>query len=172
MTRYKKLPPPEVLKIHGVLSLKRGWYKTGKVADGPTEADIVLHVTKDEATWYRNGKYNREDGPAREYADGRREWYLNGERHREYGPAIEHANGSREWHLNDKLHREDGPAIEKSDGSRVWCRNGYYHREDGPAYEWAGGFREWFLDGQPLNISTLEELQAELVKRESGTRSD
>jgi len=28
--------------------------------------------------WYLNGKLHREDGPAVEYADGRREWWVNG----------------------------------------------------------------------------------------------
>jgi hypothetical protein len=36
---------------------------------------------------------HREDGPAVEWADGRREWWLHGERHREDGPALEWADG-------------------------------------------------------------------------------
>ena len=34
------------------------------------------HGTK---CWYINGERHREDGPAREFADGTREWYKNGE---------------------------------------------------------------------------------------------
>ena len=51
-------------------------------------------------SWYLNGKYHREDGPACEYADGTKSWYLNGKRHREDGPAIEWDNGSKFWFLN------------------------------------------------------------------------
>jgi len=29
-------------------------------------------------SWYRNGKRHREDGPAVEHADGRKEWYHQG----------------------------------------------------------------------------------------------
>ena len=29
-------------------------------------------------SWYRNGKRHREDGPAVEHADGRKEWYRHG----------------------------------------------------------------------------------------------
>ena len=29
--------------------------------------------------WWQNGKRHREDGPAIEHSDGRREWYLNGQ---------------------------------------------------------------------------------------------
>ncbi len=29
--------------------------------------------------WFLNGKRHREDGPAREWADGYKEWYLNDE---------------------------------------------------------------------------------------------
>ena len=30
--------------------------------------------------WYLNGNLHREDGPAIEWADGRKEWWLNNER--------------------------------------------------------------------------------------------
>jgi len=29
-------------------------------------------------SWYRHGKRHREEGPAVEYADGRKEWYRHG----------------------------------------------------------------------------------------------
>ena len=47
-----------------------------------------------------NGKYHREDGPAREYANGHKYWYLNDKPHREDGPAVEYADGSKFWYLN------------------------------------------------------------------------
>ena len=59
-----------------------------------------------------DGKYNREDGPAIEYANGDKAWYSDGQLHREDGPAIEYANGDKTWYKNDVLHREDGPAKE------------------------------------------------------------
>ena len=74
-------------------------------------------------SWYLNGKFHREDGPACEYADGSKLWYLNGKCHREDGPAIEYPDGNKYWYLNGKLHREDGPAIEGSDGSKDWYLN-------------------------------------------------
>jgi len=74
--------------------------------------------------WRFEGKLHREDGPAKEYANGGKSWYLNGERHREDGPAIEYAYGGKSWYLNGKLHREDGPAIEDSDGNKYWYLNG------------------------------------------------
>jgi len=35
-----------------------------------------------------------------EYANGDKSWYINGHYHREDGPAIEKANGDKEWWLN------------------------------------------------------------------------
>lgn len=145
MPKYRKLPPPEVLKVHGVFSLEPGWYKTGKIKYQPTETDTVVKIDKGEAMWYRNGKL-----------------------HREGGPAIEESSGFRAWYLNDKRHREDGPAVEFRDGTRYWCRNDKVHREDGPAVEESNGTREWFLDGNRLDITTLEELQAEVLRRKGG----
>lgn len=103
MPKYKALPPPEFLLVHGVFSLGRGWYKTGDVSEKPTETDIVLEVDRyDVVIWYQNGKIHREGGPAVQRADGYGAWYHKGERHREDGPAIEDADGSREWYLNGK----------------------------------------------------------------------
>ena len=64
------------------------------------------------------GEAHRSDGPAIEYADGRRMWYKNGFLHREDGPAIENLFGTRKWYKNGRLHRDDGPAI-------VWEDNSY-----------------------------------------------
>lgn len=55
---------------------------------------------------------------------GTKTWWLNGEYHREDGPAIEYTNGDKYWFLNDKRHREDGPAVELADGSKFWFLNG------------------------------------------------
>ena len=47
-------------------------------------------------------KLHREDGPAREWANGDKVWYLNGKLHREDGPAREYADGTKSWYLNGK----------------------------------------------------------------------
>ena len=90
------------------------------------------------------------------YEDGSKSWYLNGKYHREDGPAIERADGIKCWYLNGKYHREDGPALEYADGTKKWYLNGKLHREDGPAIEYANVSKFWFLNGQQL---TQEEYQ-------------
>tara|TARA_R110000851_G_scaffold107466_1_gene227714 strand:+ start:28 stop:1299 length:1272 start_codon:yes stop_codon:yes gene_type:complete len=105
-------------------------------------------------TWWLNGRYHREDGPAVEEGDGTKQWYLNGVRHREDGPATERSDGTIEWYLNGERHREDGPAYEYSDGVKVWFLNGERHRADGPAVEdptvdGAGrSYEQWYLNGR------------------------
>jgi hypothetical protein len=84
-----------------------------------------LYVIKNKQGifYYKDPEYtilHREDGPAIEYVNGRKEWYLNGERHREDGPAVEYANEYKAWWLNDNIHRTDGPAVEYSDGRTEW----------------------------------------------------
>jgi len=76
------------------------------------------------------GKFHREDGPAREYSNGRKEWYKNGKLHRENGPAVEYENGSKEWYINGKRHRKDGPAIERPNGDRLYYLNGIKVKEE------------------------------------------
>ena len=36
------------------------------------------------------------------WGSGDKSWYLNGEWHREDGPAVEYADGTKFWYLNDK----------------------------------------------------------------------
>lgn len=73
--------------------------------------------------FYKFGNLHREDGPAKELADGGYEYFVNGLRHRDGGPAVVHANGDKLWYQNDKLHRDDGPAVEKAE-SNEWWQNG------------------------------------------------
>jgi hypothetical protein len=49
-----------------------------------------------------NGKrqLHREDGPAAEWATGRKAWYVNGKLHRLDGPAVIWASGSTQWYIN------------------------------------------------------------------------
>jgi hypothetical protein len=49
----------------------------------------------------------------RVYGDGTRFWYLNGGLHREDGPAIEWASGRKSWWLNGK------PLTEKEFNNRM-----------------------------------------------------
>jgi len=93
------------------------------------------------------GQRHREDGPALEYPDGRKEWWLNGLLHRTDGPAVESSDGLKQWWLNGKIHRTDGPAVEYSDGTKQWYQNNQRHRTDGPAVEDSNGERQWWLNG-------------------------
>ncbi len=61
-------------------------------------------------------------------------YYLGGRTHREDGPAIEYANGRREWYHNGQLHRKDGPAMVGANGDAYWCRYGQVYREEGPEF--------------------------------------
>jgi hypothetical protein len=64
---------------------------------------VSEHGTK---SWWLNGLYHREDGPAITFIDGTREWWLNGKRHREDGPAVITSYNNKEWWLNGKfIHR-------------------------------------------------------------------
>ena len=93
--------------------------------------EYKVKVFEDKTVWYNlEGQLHREDGPAREYADGTKKWYRNGQ-----------------------LHREDGPAIERSNGDKYWYRDGQFHREDGPALEYASGTKVWYIEGNQLTES-------------------
>jgi len=126
--------------------------------------------------WFKNNKFHRTDGPAREWSNGDKEWLINDKLHREDGPAVEEG-GRKEWKLNGKLHRKDGPAVEgrrnskskaliyyswylngirhrdggpadlSSDGIKTWYKKGKRHREDGPAVEYPNGGKTWYLNG-------------------------
>ena len=51
-------------------------------------------------------------------------YYKEGKLHREDGPAIEHLNGKKEWWVNGALHREDGPAVEYPNGDKIYYLKG------------------------------------------------
>ena len=94
------------------------------------------------------GNLHREDGPAKELADGGYEYFLNGLRHRDGGqPAVVHANGDKMWYENDKLHRNDGPAVEKADG-----------------FEWWQGGEKW-LQGSTVTPQIQEEKKAAALEK-------
>ena len=113
--------------------------------------EYIVQVYKEKTVWRnKDGQLHREDGPAREWANGDKSWWINGLLHRVDGPAIEWANGDKQWWINGQEHRVDGPAIEHANGNKEWWLNGQVHREDGPAIEYANGDKEWFLNGEEL----------------------
>jgi len=111
--------------------------------------------------WYKENTtiFHREDGPAIEYFNGRKEWWQNGKRHRENGPAIETPAETKFWYQNGKLHRLDGPAVEEINGTKWWYQNGVLHRTDGPAVvSHVDGNDYYFLNNiEYPNIKTDEE---------------
>ena len=57
---------------------------------------------------YRNadGRLHRDDGPAVEYANGRRFWYQNGLLHRVDGPALELGDHGVYWYYKNKCYTD------------------------------------------------------------------
>jgi hypothetical protein len=90
------------------------------------------YTDEDGNKYWKNeeGQYNREDGPAIEWASGDKYWYQKGELHRLDGPAMEWGDGNKEWWVNGKRHRLDGPAVEYADGDRYYCINGNSYKKE------------------------------------------
>ena len=88
--------------------------------------EVEKEIQKYRIVWVIKGTniLHREDGPAVEWNDGRKDWWLNGMCHREDGPATVWPDGAKNWWINGKLHRADGPAIVYADGHAEWCING------------------------------------------------
>ena len=68
-----------------------------------------VEVTETVTKWHNeSNELHRENGPAIEWANGRKEYYINGELHREDGPAIEYASGDKSYYINGKkLYEEE-----------------------------------------------------------------
>jgi len=98
-----------------------------------------------KVSYYKDGMLHREDGPARDFANGDRLWFLNDKPHREDGPAHD-TSKLKIWYLNGVLHRDDGPAFEHERGRKEWIVHGKHHREDGPAVEDSIHGDEWWFD--------------------------
>jgi hypothetical protein len=98
------------------------------------------------------------------WPNGDKSWYLNGKYHREDGPATEWADGTKGWYLNDELHREDGPAIERASGGKSWWLNGKCHREDGPAVEYAEGDKYWYLNGEEVTEEEHKRMTSKVIE--------
>jgi hypothetical protein len=97
------------------------------------EYTVKVH-TNGTKSWYLNGKFHREDGPAIEWSDGTKSWWLNGNRHREDGPAFECSDGYKAWWLNDKRLTEQE---HKAATSKPNCE-GKIVEIDGKKYELKG----------------------------------
>ena len=59
-------------------------------------------------------------------SDGTQSWYKNGEFHRDDGPAVIWNNGSQLWYKDGILCRENGPAVIYKDGTQHWIKNGEF----------------------------------------------
>lgn len=111
---------------------------------------LVIEKTG-QKSWYQDGEFHREDGPAVELADGSTYWYKNGKFHRDGDePAIEKAEGRKYWYKNGKRHRRTGPAFVYG-RTEHWYLNGKQHRINGPAVENADGTKEWWIKGEQLS---------------------
>ena len=97
------------------------------------------------------GQLHRDDGPAVEYEDGRKEWWQNGQLHRTHGPAAIWWHGTKEWHQNGKLHRTDGPAIISKTGVPSFWLNGEYMTPS--EYDCAAGYVKWLARTQWYHFS-------------------
>jgi hypothetical protein len=106
----------------------------------------AMTVRPDGSTEWRNkeGKYHREDGPAREWpAQGAKAWYRNGKLHREEGPAM----------------ARQRPTVDKPPLGKSWYRKGKRHREEGPAVEYADGRKEWYRHGKELTAAEFAAIR-------------
>lgn len=113
-------------------------------------------------SWYKNGQYHRENGPAIELPNGGSSWYHEGKLHRVDGPAIIF-HDYEAWYKEGQLHRLDGPATIKKDGSYSWYKEGLLHCEIGPAIKNEEGQFFWFLEGKEL---TQEQFHLYLLNKD------
>lgn len=117
---------PAVVYTNGA----KEWWIGGERVQTRGSASSFKVVTDENGTVYssnENGKLDREDGPAIEYADGSTAWYKNGNQHRIGGPAIETSDGLKQWYEEDQLHRDgDLPAVENPNGRKeFWLRGNF-----------------------------------------------
>ena len=92
----------------------RVWYNNNSVHredDGPS----IEYCNGNMRLWYKHGSKHRDgDLPAVERdGDMWKEWWKNGQRHRDNGPAIEFASGKRVWYTHDEFIRSE-PAAESN----------------------------------------------------------
>ena len=64
-----------------------------------SEPFCTTHVSGDKYWRNKEGQFHRDDGPAIELPNGKKEWYQNGELHHIDGPAVEYADGEKEFYV-------------------------------------------------------------------------
>ena len=133
--------------------------------------------------YWRNekGELHREDGPAKENADGEKEWWVNNKLHRLDGPALEGPTGDDLWFIEGQEYTEEeynkkiiemkvqNPEINK-DGTKYWYNEKReFHRLDGPAVEYVDGFKSYWIEGIRY---TEEWFNKKIGKKEKPTMKD
>ncbi len=113
--------------------------------------------------YYLNGVLHREDGPAREMANGDKSYWINGKCHRDGDlPSIICSNGEKYYSINGLLHREGNmPAIDYPNGDKSYWNHGKLHRTDGPAFESNNQNQEFWING----IEFCEECYWKEIKK-------
>ena len=120
--------------------------------------------------WYKEGKCHREDGPASEFNNGKKEYWLEGFAYSEKEfkqkltqpnkdkPAVEGKIWTSEKFNKLPTEKQTG-CFKFYDESKRWYKEGNLHREDGPAVEFKDGNKLWYLEGY---IYTKEEYNSKL----------
>jgi hypothetical protein len=156
LIRRRRLSSPTVIEIEADTAspYEKDTFlaKTVKVIREMTVDDLndisgVFRTQDGNTTYLQNGKYHRDDGPARIFSSGEEHWYYEGELHRLDGPAITRSDGSYEWHQFGWKHRDNGPAVQRPDGTKEWFYQSEPHRIGGPAREYPDGRKEWARHG-------------------------
>ena len=151
----------------------------------------LIEDSKGVRKWYCNtccaGLLHREDGPAVEQPNGRREWWIHGKiKRNDGGPTIEDKvsawhnkrgqvyrvqkeDGRNIWYCRNSCchnlkHRLNGPAVELPDGERQWWFHGFLHRLGAPAIEKQNADKEWFCNG------LLHRTDGPAIENADGTR--
>jgi hypothetical protein len=61
---------------------------------------MVTTINSEKTTYEVGGKLHRTDGPAIEYANGRKEYYFEGKLHLTDGPAVICVNGDKRYFID------------------------------------------------------------------------
>jgi hypothetical protein len=123
--------------------------------------------------WYlNNGLLHRIDGPAWEYANGRKYWIVNGKqmtekqfnKWRAKNNPIKESRAENLKHLasmevpyrvdedgTEYYKTKDGYRHEDINGFKAWYNaKGKLHRLDGPAIEYVNGSKSWWVNGEQM----------------------
>lgn len=132
----------------------------------PSDYTGIVEYSNGTKIWYKEGRFHREDGPAREWPNGSKEWWRNGEQHRSDGPAVEESKGTKRWMENGRYHRFGGPAIEREDGTKEWYLFGknYFSKEEYDQKSFEIAFR--------IVPSGQKQIISKLIQKENSTITD